>query len=230
MRHRAKILSSALSWAWLAWKRKMLRVSIFSLALLVLLSFEVPADPGPGVGIDGRRLHLRIRRAAVERMSFVSNDANIPFPAIEGPNDPRTAELEVEIFTAAGQTSSFRIREGDYEGIVWKVVDRKVDMYKYKNRLSPAGHSWVKKFLLKEGRIFKLAARRHGINLREPPGEVILRLTMGDVRVCTHFINPIFNGVVPGRDEDSTSFFSRTGVAPADCTDETIETVLGAEF
>jgi hypothetical protein len=208
----------------------MVRIIAVWVVVFLLAPLAAEADPGPGVGIDARRLHLRIRRGAVERMYFISADEQAPFPEVGSGDDPRTARVDVEIFTAAGQSSSFSIREGDYEGVSWKVRDNRKGFYKYKNRLAPAGHGFVKKFLMKEGKTLKLVARRHQINLRTPQGTVIVRLTMGDVRLCSHFVAPVFDGIIPGRDEDSTSFFSRTGVAPVDCTDATIEAMLGTTF
>jgi hypothetical protein len=208
----------------------MVRIVAGFLALLLLTPGRADAEPGPGIGIEAVRLHLRIRRGAVERMYFISGDERAPFPKIGSTDDPRTADLDVEIFTAAGQSSAFSVREGGYEGATWKVRNATRGFYKYKNRLAPAGHGFIKKFLMKEGRTLKVVARRHQINLRTPQGTVILRLTMGDLRMCSHFIDPVFDGVIPGRDEDSTSFFSRTGVALADCTDATIAATLGTTF
>ena len=208
-------------------------VALFAILLLGGdLATEVAraAPTGDGIGVAGRRLHLRIRRGFVERMSYISGDARLPFPELGSADDPRTAGVDVEIFTGGGQSSSFRIRPGEYEGMIWKTRSAKLDAYKYKNRLAPAGHSFVKKLQVKEGQLLRIASRRHNIDLRTPQTSVIVRVTMGEQQSCTQFIEPALDGIIPGRDADSTSFFSRVGIAPPDCRDETIESLLGVTF
>ena len=203
------------------------------LALALLVFFVVPPVPfaaaEDGVGMDGTKLRLNVRRGTVQKLMYVARGDQLPFPELGGANDPRTAGVNFEIFTAAGQRNSFTIRTGPYEGASWRARDGKAALYKYKNKLAPAGQSFVNKFLLKRDKVI-LVSRSHDIDLLSAQQAMLVRLTMGDRVLCSYFDNPIFDGISPGRDSDATSFFSRTGTAPEDCLDSTIETMLGVSF
>lgn len=203
------------------------------LVLTLLLLLVVPPVPfaaaDDGVGMDGTKLRLNQRRGTVQKLMYVARGDQLPFPELGGVNDPRTAGVNFEIFTAAGQRNSFTIRTGPYEGASWRVRDGKAALYKYKNKLAPAGQSFVQKFLLKRNKVI-LVSRSHDVDLLPAQHAMLVRLTIGDRVLCSYFDNPIFDGIIPGRDSDATSFFSRTGTAPEDCLDSTIETILGVSF
>ena len=198
---------------------------IFLVSFLLLALVVPPAAADDGIGVDGVKLRLNVRRGSVEKLMYVARGDQVPFPFVEGPNDPRTAGLNFEIFTATGQQTAFTIRTGPYEGASWRVRNGKAPLYKYKNKLSPAGQSFVKKFLLKRDKVL-LVSRGHDMNLLNAQSAMFVRMTMGDRVLCSYFDSPIFDGIIPGRDSDATSFFSRTGSAPEDCLDTTIEEML----
>ena len=196
------------------------------LSLLIVIAAP-PVFADDGVGMDGIKLRLNQRRGSVQKLMFVAKGDQLPFPAIGGPDDPRTAGVTFEIFTATGQQNSFTIRTGPYEGASWQARDRKSPFYKYKNKLSPSGQSFVSKFLLKQDKVV-FVSRTHEIDLLSAQRAMVVRLTMGQKVLCSFFDQPIFDGIIPGRDSDATSFFSKRGSAPSDCHDDTIEAMLAA--
>ena len=201
----------------------MMRILLVFSLLLLLPTPPVIADDG--VGMVGTKLRLNIRRGTVQKLAFVAKGDQLPFPTVDGSDDPRTVGVLFEIFTATGQESSFDIRTGPYEGAFWRARAGKRANYKYKNKLAPAGQSFVHKFVLKKDKVI-LVSRAHEIDLLEAQSAMLVRLTMGTKVLCAYFDAPIFDGIIPGRDADATSFFSRTGTAPSNCSDTAIEEML----
>ena len=193
---------------------------------LLLAVAAPPAAAGDGVGINGIKLRLNTRRGSQQKLTYIGKGPSIPVPALNGMNDPRIAGVIFEIFTATGQRNTFDIRTGPYVDAYWRARDGKAAQYKYKNKLAPAGQSFVHKFLLKQNKVI-LVSRTHELNLLDPQGAMFVRLSIGDQTLCSYFSSPIFDGIIPGRDSDATSFFSRTGTAPENCLDSTIEQMLG---
>ena len=200
---------------------------LFLVSSLLLAMAAPPVFADDGVGMDGIKLRLNQRRGSQQKLIFVAKSDSLPFPGLDGPDDPRTAGVTFEIFTATGQQNSFTIRTGPYEGAYWRARDGKAAFYKYKNKLAPAGQSFVHKFLLKKDKVV-FVSRSHEIDLLPAQRAMVVRLTMGDKVLCSFFDQPIFDGIIPGRDADATSFFSKKGTAPIDCRDETIEEMLAA--
>jgi hypothetical protein len=162
-------------------------------------------------GRADRRAQLRIRRSSggSEKLRFVSKDPDIPFPALDGPNDPRTVGATLEILTAGEGTATFELPAANWSANGTGTV------FKFLNEAAPGGPSEVKVSLIKQGRILKVQARSTGFPLVDPLVRAAARFKTGLSRSCALF-DP---GTV--RKDEANSFLAKRATAPAvsDCSD-----------
>jgi len=186
------------------------------------LLIVVPAAHALDVPIDGRKLVLKRSSSGREKLTFVSRDADAPFPPIGGADDPSSGTpggLVVELFSTATPVRPSLAAPPGVGSPGWRVKVGASGAYVFTNPSAPLGPSPVRKVSLKQGRATKVvAASLGGLPLDGPQGSVAIRLTTGTLRSCARFQG----GAVR---RDLAGIFVATnapGAALADCSDASL--------
>jgi len=166
--------------------------------------------------IDGVKLLLK-RTTSGETLVFVSRDPDALFPPIGSPDDPNTGTpggMSVDLFSANEGKAGLTVPTG----LGWSASDGPPARYKFRNGEAPAGASPVRRVLLKEGRIMKVAAKAAGLPLLQSQGAVGIRVTTGTLRSCARFDAASIRKDVPGK------FIAKGALAVllADCSDASL--------
>lgn len=212
-------------------------------AVLILAAL---ADAGFGaravaVDVPLTRGRIRITRSAagVERLSFVSWDPAVSFPAPgTNPGDPTIAGTGngavVEVFGANDSGAAvFIVPSGTGAAPRdpgWRNFSIAGGLrYKYDNRDAPAAPSAVRRFVIKDGRRLEVRVERSGLRLLGPEGVVGIRITdAAGNRMCAQF-DPANAGagardVVAGSASPVYAVGRAAPVPPADCSDAALNT------
>jgi hypothetical protein len=166
------------------------------------------------VPLDGTKVGIRERPGRTPRSDFTSRDMGVVLPAPGSPGDPSLGGATIEIRVDAGGTATLVVPGG----AGWKVTATP-RTYLYKNGAAPAGGSSVRKLLLRDGKLVKLAARGTAVGAASPAGGVSVGLTLanGDV-LCARFPSGTIVKDAPG------TLVARNAPAPAFCTPPTTST------
>ena len=166
--------------------------------------------------VSARKLTIRHTAGGQHKLSFLTKDPTVPFPALGGPDDPMTGDpggATIELFTELQGVGTLDVPAA----VGWFVRDRAPVAFKFLNKLAPGGISPVSSLLLKNGRAIRLRAADTGL----PPGalgRVGVRITLGSIRVCA-----LFDDGVTRRD-DGRVFIARNATADglADCSNASL--------
>jgi hypothetical protein len=181
-----------------------------------------PAVSAFDVPVDGRKLVLKRSSSGREKLTFVSQDPDVPFPPIGGADDPSSGTpggLTVELFSAATGTRPALAVPPGLGSPGWRVKTGVMNAYVFTNPTAPAGLSAVRKISLKEARTLKVVAKSlGGLPLDGPQGSVAIRVTTGSLRSCARF-----EGSAVRRDQAGVFVGNNalTGALP-DCSDATL--------
>lgn len=182
------------------------------LGCLLTLGAAAVAD-AVDLPVSARKLILRRTAGGEEKLSFLTKDANFPFPAIGSDDDPMMGTpggVTIELFSP--EQGAVRIDVPAAVG--WIAKDGSPAFYKFTNKLAPGGVSAVSSLLVKEERAIRLRSSSVGFPSMAPLGPVGIRITMGTLRVCA-----LFDATTIKRDE-ARVFLARDAKAAslADCS------------
>jgi hypothetical protein len=191
----------------------MLRVAIAGAFLVLSFAWDASALDQP---VSALKLVLRHNAAGAEKLSFLTKDSAVPFPAIGSADDPAGGTpggVTIELFSRDAGAVTITIPPT----VGWFTRDAS---YKFVNKLAPGGVSTVSAFLLKSGRAIRL--RGAAVGLTTPTattrGPIGIRITMGSLRTCA-----LFDESTIDRD-DPRVYLARDAKSEAipDCTNGTL--------
>jgi hypothetical protein len=192
-------------------------------ALGLLCTVHVARAIAGDVPVDGRVVILRQTPSGREVLQLLVRDADLPVPTRRSTGDPTmrgSSGATLEVFSGDGTTTAIPV-PGGMPG--WKARDVRgqVTSFRYGNPLAPGGATSVKVLVLRRGKDLLVVGRDTGLPLTLPLGRLGIRLTMGDVRVCTLFDESTVVQDRPGL------FVARRAVAAAapDCSDASLSGV-----
>jgi hypothetical protein len=182
--------------------------------VLVLVVAHAAAGIAADRSIGAVKLELKRTSSGKEKLTFTSKDVNFLFPALGGPDDPSTGGATITLVSPVEAPVSFPVPAG-VGNPGWRVSDRTLDSYTYRNGGAPAGPSIVRSMSLREGRGIKLVGRSLGLSLSGVQGSVGIRITTGGSRRCA-FFGP--QSIVI---DQANRFLGRGALATGtDCSDE----------
>src|SRR5689334_24587092 len=159
----------------------MRRSSIAGALLLLTFALQAWAVDQP---LDARKLTLRRTASGQEKLSFLTKDPNIPFPAIGSADDPaKTSGVVIELFSQNAGQGTLVIPNA----VGWLTRDGSPSLYKFVNKLAPTGVSTISSFLLKNGKAIRVRGASTGLPSGGTLGPVGIRITMGSLRACALF-------------------------------------------
>jgi len=185
-----------------------------ALALLLINSVVAHATDQP---VSARKLTIRRTAGGDQKLSFLTKDEALLFPALGSGDDPVNGDpggATIEIFS-----------EHEGQGVLivpaavgWFVRDRTPASYKFINKLAPGEISPVSSLLIKSGRAIRLRAAHTGLPLTGQLGRTGIRITTGILRTCA-----LFDGTSIRRD-DGRIFHGRNAVAEGldDCSNASL--------
>jgi hypothetical protein len=188
-------------------------------AVLTMIAGLVVSAAAADFPIGARTLKIRAK-ASGATLTFVSRDANAPFPAIGSADDPATGTLGgvvVELFSSNNGSGSMNVPPGlGKPG--WQAKLATISQYKFTNSAAPAAPSPVKTLSIRQGKQLKIVAKDVPVPLQNAHGTLAIRVTMGTLRACAFFGPQTITKDVPG------SFIGKNAVVTAlpDCDDETL--------
>jgi hypothetical protein len=192
----------------------MLRVWIAGGLLILTFALEARAVDQP---LDARKLILRRTAGGQQKLSFLTKDPNVPFPAIGSDDDPASGTpggVVIELFSQDAGGTSLSIPPA----VGWLTKDGTPAVYKFVNKLAPTGVSTFSSFLLKSGKAIRIRGASTGLPSGGSLGAVGIRITMGSTRVCA-----LFDATTIRRDEGRV-FLARDAKAASlsDCSNASL--------
>ena len=169
----------------------------------------------PDFPVDGVKLVVRKSLASGrETVKFITRDTGLGFPPFGSGSDPRSIGVVVDLLSQSEgyDIPSSIIFAGDTR---WQTKPAPAT-YRFTNSSAPAGGSGVKKLLLVQGRMLKVDAAEHGLDLMNPQLSLGIRITMGQYETCARF------GPATIRTDQFGRFVARNATAPADCSNESL--------
>jgi len=154
--------------------------------VVVLMLAQAAAGNAADRAISGVKLLLTRSSSGSEKLTFVSKDVNFLFPALGGADDPSAGGASITIVSPLEAPVTLAV-PGGIGNPGWRVTDRTLDNYSYRNGSAPLGPSVVRVLSLREGRGIKLVAREVGLALAAAQGSVGIRITTGGSRRCALF-------------------------------------------
>jgi hypothetical protein len=161
----------------------MLRGWIAGALLLFTFASDAAAVDQP---ISARKLILRRTASGQEKLSFLSKDTTAPFPAIGSADDPASGTpggVVIEIFSQNAGAATITVPPA----VGWVTRDGAPPLYKFVNKLAPAGVSTVSSLLMKSGKAIRLRGAATGLPAGGALGPVGIRFTLGSTRACALF-------------------------------------------
>jgi hypothetical protein len=164
--------------------------------------------------LEGTKIGIRERPGRTPRADLTCRDAAVALPAPGSAGDPSLGGVTIEITVDASGGTTLGVPAG--AGWTVKAAPR---TYLYKNGSAPAGGSSVRKLLLRDGSLVKLAARGAAVGAASPAGGASARVVLanGDV-LCARFPAGSIVKDQPG------VLVARNAPAPAFCTPPTTST------
>ena len=191
----------------------MLRVLVAVIVLLIS-AWESTALDQP---VSARKLIMRRTASGQEKVSFLTKDEAIPFPAFGSADDPASGTpggVTIELFTQNQGMATLVVPAA----VGWLTRDSSPPFFKFVNKLAPGGVSVVSSLLLKSGHAIRLRSAATGLPLSGALGAVGIRITIGSLRTCA-----LFDASTIERDEGRT-FLARDAVPDglADCSNASL--------
>jgi hypothetical protein len=187
------------------------------LAIVGVLAFAAEAADQP---ISASKIQLK-RTKSGSSMSFITKDANMPFPAVLSLDNPATGSpggVLIELYTRTEGWAQIEIPPGlGKPG--WSVATGTIPSYKFANAPAPGGLSMAKSLVMRQGKLLKITTKAVPLPLAEAEGFVAIRITMGTKRSCAMFRSQAVSRDVPGK---FIGKFASPLFLP-DCEDATIE-------
>ena len=159
------------------------RHALAALALLALTAADGLATDQP---VSARKLILRRTAGGQEKISFLTKDPAILFPAIGSADDPAVGTpggAVIELFSELQGPSTIVVPGA----VGWFSRDGSPALYKFVNKLAPDGVSPVSSLLVKSGKAIRLRGAATGFGASGKLGRVGIRITMGSLRTCALF-------------------------------------------
>jgi hypothetical protein len=154
--------------------------------VLVLVLAHAAASIAADRSIGAVKLDFKRTSSGKEKLTFTSKDVNFLFPALGGADDPSAGGATITLVSPVEAPVSFPV-PGGLGNPGWRVADRTLDSYTYRNGVAPSGPSVVRSMSLREGRGIKLVARAVGLALSGAQGSIGMRITTGGSRRCAFF-------------------------------------------
>jgi hypothetical protein len=162
-------------------------------------------------------MKLIVRRAlksGKEKVVFLTKDPGVGFPPFGISSDPRSAGVDVEIFSAT-EGFAFPWSSIPRDDLRWRTKDSPPS-YRFRNLAAPAGASGVRTLVLVKDRMLKVSTRQHALDLMDPQISVGIVVRMGLYWTCAKF------GPGSIRRERDGLVVARDGVAPINCRFDTL--------
>lgn len=182
------------------------RVFVLSLLALALCVGMASAADHPAAA---KKLSIKNRNGK-QKLVLSIEDAGIGFPEASSGDDPRTASMDLELFSGSGESAVLSMPDSG-----WKL---KGNSWLFKNRDAPDGISPVRLTKLTEGKGLKVVSRGAGLLPTGSLQSAAVRLVSGTVRTCAVFGKSTVR-------RDAATVFLATGADSsglADCTDDSL--------
>jgi hypothetical protein len=159
-----------------------LRSLIVASSLILAVGYVAPAHAADQP-ISGMTLKLK-RSGSKQKLVFVSKDPGFLFPAIGSGDDPTTAGLTVELFSAglSGEGAAL----GAPAGAGWRETTSP-PRYLYGDAGAAPGGVALSRVVMRGGKVLRITAPGTGLSLAGPEGSIGIRITSGSTRSCALF-------------------------------------------
>jgi hypothetical protein len=138
--------------------------------------------------ISGAKIVLKRSASGKKALTFTSKSMNVPFPVVDGPDDPSDHGMLIELFSPTEGTASINVPAGSGQSWSWKIGTGTIGQYKFTNSLAPQGVTKARTIVLKQGRLLKISTKDVPFPLTHALGRVGVRVTMGGTRACAMFL------------------------------------------
>jgi hypothetical protein len=138
--------------------------------------------------ISGAKIVLKRSASGKKALTFTSKAMNMPFPVVDGPDDPSDQGLLIELFSATEGAVSINVPGGSGTGWGWKVGTGTIGQYKFTNSSAPQGVTKARTIVLKQGRLLKISTKDVPFPLTHALSRVGIRVTMNGTRACAMFL------------------------------------------
>src|SRR5688572_24311129 len=137
-----------------------------SLVMTLVLSSATHALDVP---VGGKKIVLKRASSGAAKLTFLTRDAGVPFPAVGSADDPATGTpggIVIEVFAAGGsQQAAFTVPSGEGRP-GWSVRSGPPGAYVFANSAAPGGISVVRKVAMKQGIVLKIRSEEHTSELQ----------------------------------------------------------------